>query len=464
MVKNKGNKFKIYNIFILVILFSLSGCGKTAAGAKAATEFGDKGNKPLFTDRELTYEYDEAGAAKIRLDGDKADISFPDGIDRNILTTETSKESGLIINIKGAGTFIFEGESENTQIVVNADDEAKVELVLNSVNITSKSSACIYIQNADKALVNLPEGSVSTLSDTGDTYMGNTAIESVIYSEDDIVFHGTGKLVLNAGYKHGIISDNDLKILGCDMLITANKTALCADDSARLFEAKLDLTAGVDGINVGKGFFYEKDSDIVVKCSDDAIHSVKELTVEGGNIEIPECREGFEGHDVLIADGRIKVHSVDDDINAFGKDGPKPCLTVKGGELELFSEGDCLDSNGSIYIEGGKITLLSAAEDDDGAVDAVDGFYLNGGELLMLEKSGVTGRINAKSAMKYIACDLNERFPEGTEIKIKDEKDNEFEKIIATVDFSSVFYSSPKINAGKFRIITGNKEKTIEVK
>ena len=51
-------------------------------------------------------------------------------------------------------------------IIVNAPDTAKLQLVLNGVNMNSETSAALYTLEADKVFVTLAEGTENTLSNT----------------------------------------------------------------------------------------------------------------------------------------------------------------------------------------------------------------------------------------------------------------------------------------------------------
>lgn len=59
---------------------------------------------------------------------------------------------------------MISGSSENVQIVVNAADTTKVQLVLDNVTMTGDQAA-INVEEADKVTVTLAEGSTNNISD-----------------------------------------------------------------------------------------------------------------------------------------------------------------------------------------------------------------------------------------------------------------------------------------------------------
>jgi hypothetical protein len=97
---------------------------------------------------------------------------------------------------------------------VNAQaDDAKVQLVLDGVSITNTDSPAIYVVSADKCFVTTTD-SVSTLTVTG-TFAadGDTNIDAVIFSKDDLVLNGTGTLNISST-GNGITSKDDLTVTG----------------------------------------------------------------------------------------------------------------------------------------------------------------------------------------------------------------------------------------------------------
>ena len=97
----------------------------------------------MFTDRDGRSEYDASNAVTVKLaDGGSS------------ATSASVKISGSTVTISAAGTYIISGSLSDGQIKVDAGDQDKIQLVLNGVDITSKSSAAIYVKSADKVYIN----------------------------------------------------------------------------------------------------------------------------------------------------------------------------------------------------------------------------------------------------------------------------------------------------------------------
>lgn len=146
------------------------------------------------------------------------------------------------------------------------------------------------------------------------------------------------------------------------------------------------------------------DSDILVnggtfrlQSGDDAVHSDTNVTINNGDFDISYCYEGIEGQTITVDDGTIDITSVDDGLNSAGGtdssgfDGGHPeqsqfsassdsLITINGGVLVIVSDGDCIDSNGALTINGGKLNLTCNGNGNT-ALDC-DGTYTdNGGDI-----------------------------------------------------------------------------------
>lgn len=80
------------------------------------------------------------------------------------------------------------------------------------------------------------------------------------------------------------------------------------------------------------------------------------------------CYEGFEGTVIEINGGKSYIKASNDAVSAaagipeseaFEGRGGNPYVQVwiNGGELEASAGGDVVDSNGNIYVNGGKLRL-----------------------------------------------------------------------------------------------------------
>ena len=237
---------------------------------------------------------DDSKADETEADDSKTDETKADESETNETETASSgvSISGNIITITKEGTYVFSGALSEGQIVVDADS-AKVQLVLDNADITCASSAAIYVKNADKTFITLAEGSENILMNTAEyEAIDDNNIDAVIFSKDDLTLNGKGTLTINSEYGHGIVSKDDLKLVGGTCNITAKNHALSGKDSVRIAAGTYNLTSGKDGIHSEnadddeKGFVYIASGDFTIESTGDGIDASYVVQIDDGDFDI----------------------------------------------------------------------------------------------------------------------------------------------------------------------------------
>ncbi|EEG93279.1 hypothetical protein ROSEINA2194_02867 [Roseburia inulinivorans DSM 16841] len=252
-----------------------------AEETSAQSEAGTFSNADMFTERDLAGTYEESGAVYVTLSDDG-------------ITGETDGVviKGQTVTITAEGTYIFSGTLSEGQIVVDADN-AKVQIVFDNVDITCASSAAVYVKSAEKVFVTLAEGSQNTLRNT-DEYVAidDNNIDAVIFAKSDLTLNGTGSLTIISAEGHGIVSKDDLKIIGGTYDITAAGHALSGKDSVRIADGTFILTAEKDGIHAEnaddeeKGYIYIADGDFTITSDGDGMDASNIVQIEDGTLDI----------------------------------------------------------------------------------------------------------------------------------------------------------------------------------
>ncbi len=165
-----------------------------------------------------------------------------------------------------------------------------------------------------------------------------------------------------------------------------NCIGLKADGSIALYGGSFDIDAVDDAIHAG-GAVEITDGDFSLRSGDDAIHSDSDVLIRGGAFDIPYCYEGVESSSVTIDGGTLNIVSSDDGINTAGGSDATPGGTpaydaacsavINGGDITIVSEGDCIDSNGDITVNGGTLNLTCGGNGNT-ALDC-NGTYTNNG-------------------------------------------------------------------------------------
>ncbi|MCR4782125.1 MAG: carbohydrate-binding domain-containing protein, partial [Lachnospiraceae bacterium] len=434
------NYLKIVPAFMLAGTLIFSGCAKTSTSTNnttttqstnkttSATKTTSNGTTTLnyqvsamdlssmFTSRDLEQEADTTDAVNVTLSNNATKVSKVNGSGNKSAVTIDNETN--TITIKEAGVYVFSGTLSDGQIVVEAADTDKVQIVLDGVNITNDTSAAIYVKQADKTFITTTDGSKNTLETTGTFEAdGETNVDGTIFSKDDLTINGKGTLTVKST-AHGIVSKDDLKVTGSTLNVTATSHALQGKDSIRIYDGTLNLTAGKDGLHSGndedkeKGYIYIEGGKLTINADDDGIHADTDLYIKNGTIDIKKSYEGLEGNTITIEDGKIDIVSSDDGMNAatssddtneesqgMFKNGPNTddpnasddtaVLYINGGTITVNANGDGLDSNGSLTVTGGTVYVAGPSDNGNGALDVGGSATITGGTVIATGASGM---------------------------------------------------------------------------
>lgn len=346
----------------------------TSSGTDTSSDTSDSGSDSdkhltaddMFTDRDLSGDYSEC--TDITLSDSTASCS-----DSSVTVADGS------VTITKAGTYKFSGTFTG-QIIVNAGDSDKVQLVLDNASITKEGSAALYIINADKVFITTVKGTENTLSSTGEFASSDdeTNVDGAIFSKSDITFNGSGTLNVKCESKHGIVTKDDLKITGGTYNITSASQGLSGKDSVRIAGGNITVTSGTDGIHsentedTEKGYVYISGGTLNITSGKDCIDASGTVDIKdgaftfkagGGSSEkttgdSTESYKGIKADGVLtISGGTFDIDTLDDAIHSSAD------VTVSGGTLGISTGDDGVHSDNNTVVSGGKVTLTSS---DDG--------------------------------------------------------------------------------------------------
>ena len=381
----------------LCALLALSGCdAQTGGEVSASLETGNPEETAaataaavdttgLFSDRDLEGTYDESAAIAIRLDGDSA------ACDSDAVTIEGSR-----VTIGAEGVYVLSGTLTDGQIVVNAGETDKVQLVLAGVEITSSTSAAIYALEADKVFVTLAEGTENTLTNGGEyVAIDDNNIDAVIFAKTDLTLNGSGHLTINAQAGHGVVSKDDLTITGGSYTVTAASHGLSGKDSIAIAGGTFTITSGKDGIHAENaddltlGTLYIADGTYTIAAQGDAISAQGALQIDGGTFDL-YTGEGSASVDMASSDAgqmgggprggmdaqteATAAATEEDTVSQKGIKG-ESTYTINGGTFTMDSADDCLHAGGAMTLAAGEFTLNSG----DDAVHCDDALTIQSG-------------------------------------------------------------------------------------
>lgn len=350
----------------------------------------------MFTDRDFETDYDKSKSISIKLNGSSASCD-----------SDAVKISGTTITLSEEATYMFSGTLDDGMIVVNADEKAKLQIVLDNASITSSTSAALYILEADKVFVTLADGTSNTLANGGTfTAIDDNNIDGAVFSKQDLTFNGSGSLTVTSPADHGIVCKDDLVFTGGTYTVNSASHGLDANDSVRITQTSITVASGKDGIHAENsddtslGFIYIKDGSLDISAEGDGISSGNSMQINDGTFSIVSGGGsenstkqssdswgdfmggmGGPGGNMGGRPGRSTTNSSrsTDNTTSSNSSGTTTSSTtesddsstsikaiksagdmlIKGGTFTIDSADDSVHSNASITVNGGTFTIAS---------------------------------------------------------------------------------------------------------
>ena len=395
-------------ILAAVIAASMTGCGNISS-ADNTTVSSDTSSQSIETSpaKAVKNSEDENNSEQIvELSNNTAseDIFTERDLEQ---TADTSKAQSITvddnktIDITEEGVYVISGTAENCTIKVNADENAKIQLVLDGISITNNDFPAIYVVSADKVFVTTTE-SENTLIVSGEfTADGETNTDAVIFSKDDLVLNGTGTLNITSYYGNGITCKDDMKITGGSYNVITALDSFEANDSISVYDGTFNIKTEKDGFHCendeAEGTITILGGTYTIIGGSDGMQACALLQIDSGTMNITAA-EGLEATYVLINDGDINISASDDGINAAASSNAyETAVEINGGNLNVAvgqGDADAIDSNGSVYINGGTINITAqmSAFDYDRTAEFNGGtIIINGQEVSEIPQSMMGG-------------------------------------------------------------------------
>lgn len=377
MNRNKKNPHLKKNIITaasLAMVLIVSACGNTTKKSS------DTSSKKSETSEAATAKTsDSASSSKTSAINSDETINtsglFSDrDLEQTADLTDAKKytvSTGKDISITKAGVYVISGSASDVTITVDADDD-KVQIVLDNVSITNTDSPAIYVKSADKVFVTTSKNSKNTLKVTG-TFSadGESNLDAVIFSKDDLTLNGEGSLNISST-ANGVSSKDDLTITGGAYKISCSKDAFEAHDSIAIKDGTFDLDCrnglkAEDKDDTGIGFICIEGGTFNIDAENDAIHGTTVTQIDDGNLNL-NAVECIESTGIVINNGTININSSDDGINASEKSSDYDVkVVINGGDITIkmgSGDTDGIDSNGSIYVNGGTLDITAQSPFD----------------------------------------------------------------------------------------------------
>ncbi len=305
-----------------------------------------------------------------------------------------------VVNIKNSGTYEFTGTLTDGQIAIDANKLAgNVTIILNNVNITCKNAPAIFVYNSK--------------------------LDSANYTVTIKVADGSTNIIAGGKIKQSVEG----------------------------WEDQSNLLYYVDKGHDDDGNYYERYK------YDGAISSDVSLKFEGnGTLTVNAlAKEGIESKKhITINSGNYIINALDDGINACTDE--ESVITINDGTILVnvlpeAEEGDGIDSNGSIYINGGKVFAFASEKSQDSGLDSDTGIYINGG--YVVGTGNMADEVSTASEQTFMQVQFDNKIAKDTLLTILNESKNPIIAFKSNRAYTILTISSPKLQNGEHYIYEG---------
>lgn len=321
------------------------------------------------------------------------------------------------------------------------------KILVNGKEITENETYAVYLDYKNETHEDVPEeladleNRVITITDAGTYAFSGTATDAqiaVAAEETDNV-----RVVLN-----GV--DITCQTAAAIQVYTAADPRTEGE-----YGVTIEIAAGSE--NVVNGSHTKKINDDDIK-HDAAISSNISLGFEGtGSLTVNGDNEGIEvkyGH-LTFNGGNVTINSHDDPLN--GSEDGVAVVTINDGYIyssvtsDPQYEGDGLDSNGYIKINGGTAINLAHPYSMDSGIDSDMGSYINGG--VVVGAGNMYDPIQEDSEQLYMML----QFAESTDdlLVVTDENDKPVFAYDFPHSYTYIAFSTPELKEGIYHVYMG---------
>ena len=281
---------------ILAMCLMTSGCGSQNYTSNNKNTDTTVTSSITAQDTNVTHA-DDADNYKTEITGEFS-ITSTDG------STITQNDS--VYTITQAGEYTVTGLLSEGQIVVNADDNAEITIVLNGTSITCSNGSPIYIKNADNVKIKSEENTYNCIVDArteADDNSDNSSSENgnaAIYAACDLKLVGKGALSVTGNHNNGIQSKDDISIKNVTIKVNAINNAIKGNDEVAIESGEIiAISRKGDGIKTSNSSLSTKGKQ------------KGNVIISGGNIDIYAACDGIDaayGVDVS-GDGNLNIYT-----------------------------------------------------------------------------------------------------------------------------------------------------------
>ena len=366
-----------------------------------------------------------------------------DFIDSDSNDTKINTLEIKVININTTGNIEFSGSVKGAMIGVNTNNvKGNINIILNnaSIDTDSKKAPAIYVYNKDKNYTDCIV-TIKTLSGTKNYIEGGKLKKVSLVGSDELSnyssYYSNDSLSNYNKYTsyYGIYTSEQIKNI-LFATVQADSEDLQDGDPYYFYKASGAISSDIDLYFEGEGYLS------VTSKNKEGIETKGNLTFAGGtgDYEIV-AQDDCLNTTTANSNGAIVRNDLTIDVNSL--------LAYVDTEAD---EGDAIDSNGKLIINGGTIYAFAHPSSADAGLDSVYGTYINGGTVIAT--GNMVDAISSESKQKFIYTSFNQ-ISADTLIVIKDQNNKVIMAFKTGRNIQNLLYSSANLNYSSYKIYTG---------
>lgn len=341
------------------------------------------------------------------------DFIYGEGSEEDAHSAEEAA-AHTVIHITEPGTYVLSGAISAGQIAVELGEEAEedpnavVTLILNDVDITCSVAPAIIFYEVYEC------GST-------DTETASKTVDTTAAGANILIADGTENNI-SGSYVARIYQPESVE-LSEDGTEVAEAKKLHKYDAA--FYSKKSMNIGALGEGTGV---------LNINAENEGLDSELHLTINGGNINITSGNDG--------------INTNEDGVSV---------TTINGGSVNIVvtgttGEGDGIDSNGWLVVNGGTVTAAACGFSGDSGIDSDMGIHVNGGTVIasghMLDRLEEGGQ-------NYAVFTFASTQAGGNTYTLKNAAGETAAQYTPANDFRILVVSSPELIAGEYTFWQG---------
>lgn len=349
-----------------------------------------------------------------------------------------------VLNINTIGNVELTGETKGTMIAINTNNvKGNINLILNNVNLDtdSKKTPAIYVYNKETTYTDCIV-TIKAKKDSNNYIEGGKLKKVSLVASDELdkyaSYYSGDSLTNYQKYTsyYGVYNSNELNNV-LFATVKADSEDLQDGDPYIFYKGSGAISSDIDLYFEGEGYLK------VTSKNGEGIETKGNLTFSGGtgDYEIysyDDCLNTTTASNVVTNARNAMIIDVNSLIATVSDDG---------------DEGDAIDSNGTLNINGGTIYAFAHSNSQDAGIDSANGTYINAGTII--STGNMADMISNKSKQKLIYVNFESKIEKDTLIVIKNQDDDIITAFKTSKTISTLLYCSDNLSYESFKIYVG---------